>query len=197
MHPLIDTIEDFLAARAAIKPVFIRSRSHGQVLVPCMNTLLVRREIVVANTYNPNTVPDEKMGLLAQSVRDNGFCFPIVTIWDDTAGHFVIIDGFHRSLLAGPDWLDFDYLPVVVLDHDMTKRMAATIQFNKARGVHQVDLDAEVIRSLIEQGLSDEDVGERLGIDIETVHRYKQVTGIAALFAKSDYSLSWEMVDDE
>lgn len=56
---------------------------------------------------------------------------------------------------------------------------------------------AEVIRKLIEQGLSEEDVATRLGIDLETVHRYKQLTGVAALFAKSDYSMAWEMTEDD
>ena len=137
------------------------------------------------------------MNLLRQSIVDNGFCFPIVTIWDDEQGVFVIIDGFHRSLIGSGEWLGLEYLPVVVLDHDIAKRMAATIQFNKARGVHQVDLDAEVIRKLIEQGVSEDDVAQRLGIDLETVHRYKQLTGVAALFAKSDYSMAWEMSEDD
>ena len=102
-----------------------------------------------------------------------------------------------RNQIGGPDWLDCDYLPVVVLEHTMAQRMTATIQFNKARGVHQVDLDAEVIRSLLQQGLSEEEISTRLGIEIEAVHRYKQLTGVAELFKNADYSTSWEMVDDE
>jgi ParB-like chromosome segregation protein Spo0J len=89
-----------------------------------------------------------------------------------------------------------DYVPVVVLEHDISKRMAATVQFNKARGVHAVDLDAEVIRALVEQGLSSEDIATRLGMDIEAVHRYKQLTGVASLFSNSEYSRSWDMVED-
>jgi ParB-like chromosome segregation protein Spo0J len=119
-----------------------------------------------------------------------------VTIYDPDLRAFVIVDGFHRATIGGPDWLDFDYLPVVVLAHDMTQRMAATIQFNKARGVHAVDLDAEVVRSLLEQGLADEEVAARLGLELEAVHRYKQITGVAALFARSEYSVSWETVDE-
>lgn len=189
-------MEAFRAARASMVPEYIESKTRGRVLAPCANTLLVKRELVVANTYNPNSVSADKMNLLAQSITDNGFCFPIVTIWDDEAGHFVIIDGFHRSAIGGPEWLDFDYLPVVVLEHDITKRMAATVQFNKARGVHQVDLDAEVIRALIEQGLTEEDVAQRLGIDLDTVHRYKQLTGVAELFRNAEWSMAWEMADD-
>jgi hypothetical protein len=74
--------------------------------------------------------------------------------------------------------------------------MAATIQFNKARGVHQIDLDAELIRALIEQGLSEDEISVRLGIDIDTIHRYKQITGVAELFAKADYSMSWHIEEE-
>lgn len=192
----VDTIEDFRRAREAMRPVTIRSKSRGDVAVPCCNTILARTELVVANNYNPNAVPGDKMALLEQSILDNGFCFPVVAIFDDERGKFVIIDGFHRTTIGAPDWLDFDYIPVVVLAHDISRRMAATVQFNKARGVHQVDLDADVIRSLIEQGMDEAEVAAKLGMDLEAVHRYKQITGVAALFANVDYSMSWEIVEE-
>ena len=192
----IDTPDDVARARAALTPTFITSRSAGRVLVPCGSTVLVRPTLIVANTWNPNHVPEEKLELLRQSILDNGFTFPIVAIWDEAMGKFVVIDGFHRTLIGGGDWLDFDYLPVVILDHDISRRMTATMQFNKARGHHQVDLDAEVIRALIEQGMGEEEIATKLGMDLDTIHRYKQLTGVAALFAKADYSGAWEMVDD-
>ena len=167
-----------------------------RIEMPCLQTRLVPRENVVANGYNPNSVNDDKLDLLKQSIIDNGFCFPIVTIWDGDQEKYVIIDGFHRWLVSSPEHLDIQEIPIVVLKHDVSKRMIATVQFNKARGVHQVDLDAELIRSLIEQGLGEEDIAAKLGLDIESVHRYKQLTGVAELFAKSDYSRSWDMVDD-
>lgn len=193
----IDTMDEFRAARAKLKPEYIKSASGKRVLVPCTNTILVRPSLVVANSYNPNHVSGDKMELLKRSILDNGFCFPIVVIWDDEAGKFCIIDGFHRSLISGEEWLGFDYVPVVVLEHDITKRMTATVQFNKARGVHQVDLDAEVIRGLIEQGLSEEEISDRLQIELDTVHRYKQITGVAELFKHAEYSRSWEMTEVE
>lgn len=91
--------------------------------------------------------------------------------------------------------MDLDYLPVVVLDHDISQRMAATVQFNKARGVHQVDLDADVIRALIEQGKTEDEISVSLGIDPDTIHRYKQLTGIAELFKNSDYSMPWTTLE--
>lgn len=177
--------------------VEIKTDNGARIPAPCMHPLLVAREMVVANTYNPNHVPTDKMKLLQQSIMDNGFCLPITTIWNDDIEKFVIVDGFHRNMMTFKKWLGMQYIPVVVLPHDMAKRMVATMQFNKARGLHQVDLDAELIRKLIEQGMDDENVAVHLGIDIDTVYRYKQVTGVAEIFKNADYSSSWEMVDEE
>lgn len=165
------------------------------VSFPCLQTRMVARDRLVANNWNPNAVSADKMALLRQSILDNGWCFPIVVIHDADQDAFVIIDGFHRWTIAQPEWLDLPEVPIVVLDHAMAQRMIATIQFNKARGVHQVDLDAEVIRGLIGQGMTDEQIATHLGIDMDTVHRYKQVTGIAELFKDAAYSTSWEIVD--
>ena len=168
-----------------------------EIKVPCLDVKLVPRELVQANNYNPNHVPKDKMELLKQSILDNGFCFPIVTIWSEEDGKYIIIDGFHRYTICQPEWLDIEQVPIVVLEHDISKRMAATIQFNKARGVHQVDLDADVVRSLLEQGMSEEGVSRHLGIDLDTVLRYKQMTGIVDLFKNIDYTPSWEVSDEE
>ena len=195
MFVTIEKPEDYFAIRN--NPFHEVQAGKRKIAVPCLNTMLVHRDLVVANTYNPNSVPTDKMELLRQSILDNGFCFPIVTIWDDDQECFVIVDGFHRRMMGDKKWLDMDYVPVVCLQHNVRQRMAATVQFNKARGVHQVDLDADVIRALLEQGMSEEEVSEHLGIDADTIHRYKQLTGIADLFKNSQYSVAWEVVDDE
>lgn len=194
---LINTPDDYRTWRAGLQPVTLAGKGKVKITVPCVSTVLVRREMVVANTYNPNHVSTDKMELLRQSILDNGFVFPCAVIWDEEAEQFVIVDGFHRYLITGPDWLALEYVPVAVLDHDAAKRLAATWQFNKARGNHQVDLDADLIRALIEQGMAEEEIVTHLGIDLDTVHRYKQVTGIAALFANAAYSMVWEMREVE
>jgi ParB-like chromosome segregation protein Spo0J len=191
----IETPDDFLAWRSARSPVSVASGKRKTLAVPCVETLLVARGLVTANRYNPNHVPKDKMRLLRQSILDNGFCFPVVTIWDDAEERLVIVDGFHRYTIATESWLDLSHIPAVVLDHDISARMYATVQFNKARGVHQVDLDADVIRALIEQGQTEEEIAVHLGIDLETIHRYKQMTGIAELFAKADYSMPWTALE--
>lgn len=193
----IDSPADFYAWRERhAEVVTVTSRAKGPVAIPCMHTVLVRIEMVHENLYNPNEVSPDKMDLLRESILDNGFCFPVVTVWDPEQEALIVIDGAHRRMIFGDAWLDCDYVPCVVLPHDMSKRLAATWQFNKARGVHQVDLDADLIRRMIGQGLGDAEVAQRLGVDLDTVHRYKQVTGIAELFRDVCWSDAWEMVDD-
>jgi ParB-like chromosome segregation protein Spo0J len=192
---LIDTVAQWYDYQRVAQPVRVAAKGKRQILVPCANTLLVRRDLVVANTYNPNNVSDDKMELLYQSIVDNGFAFPIVAIWDDDQQLFVVVDGFHRYLISGPRWLDMSHVPVAVLAHDAKQRMVATWQFNKARGSHEVDLDADLIRALIQQGMDEEAICQHLGIDLDTVHRYKQITGIAELFQHAQYSMAWEMVE--
>lgn len=163
-----------------------------KIEIPCLNVKMVDIDLVQANNYNPNNVPKDKMELLKQSIIDNGMCFPVVTIWSEEDQKYIIVDGFHRYTVF-KDYLKQKELPIVVLKHDISQRMAATIQFNKARGVHAVDGDADIVKALIEQGLSEEEISKHLGIDLETIHRYKQLTGIVELFKNVEYSKSWEV----
>jgi ParB-like chromosome segregation protein Spo0J len=191
---IIETVEQYLAYRRDVQAIYVTAK-RGKIEIPCANTLLVKRALVIANTYNPNHVAPDKMELLRQSIVDNGFAFPVVAIWDDEQELFVVVDGFHRYLVSGPDWLGLSHVPVAVLSHNAAQRMVATWQFNKARGAHEVDLDADLIRALIEQGLDEQEIVQHLGIDMDTVHRYKQLTGIAALFQNATYSMAWGMVE--
>lgn len=162
-----------------------------KIKIPCLNVKMVPIEKVQANNYNPNSVPKDKMELLKQSIIDNGMCFPVVTIWNEDDEKYIIVDGFHRYTVF-KDYLGQKELPIVVLEHDMSKRMTATIQFNKARGVHAVDGDADIVKSLIEQGVPEDEICKHLQIDAETVLRYKQLTGILDLFKNTPYSVGWE-----
>ncbi len=191
----IDSVKQFLELKETLKPAYITSKKYGKIPVPCANTILVSCELIIANNYNPNFVSKDKMNLLKRSIRDNGFCFPIVTIFDEIEEKFVVIDGFHRKSMGDKAWLDLDYIPLVFIDHDISDRMYATVQFNKARGVHQVDLDADVIKALIQQGKTEDEISIHLGIDLETIHRYKQLTGITELFKNTDYSMPWTTVE--
>ena len=169
----------------------------GDLKLPALSVILVPIELVQANNYNPNHVDDNNMKLLELSILENGFAFPVVTVWDPDIEKFVIVDGFHRYQIM-KDYLKSKQLPIVVLEHDISQRLAATVQFNRARGVHQVDLMGDLVKSLFEQGQDDEEIAKQLGMDIEEVFRLKQVTGIAEIFKNQTYSRAWEMqeVDD-
>lgn len=189
----VETAEQYLAHAATIEPVFVAGKRGQQIAVPCVNTIIVSRTLLQANTYNPNSMPDEKRDSLEESIKLAGFAYPVSVWWDNDQQLFVIVDGFHRWLITGYDYLGMEYIPVVPLDLTAEQRMMATWTFNKARGFHQVDLDAELIRRLIEQGIEEDEIAKRLGIDLETVYRYKQVTGIVDLFKNAQYSMSWEV----
>ncbi len=165
--------------------------NKGALRLPCMQPIIVPIEKLRANNYNPNAVDDGNMKLLETSIMTNGFCFPIVTIFDPNEDAYVIIDGFHRYSIF-KDYLKAKEIPIVVLEHTIEQRMSATVQFNRARGVHQVELMGSLVKSLIEQGVDEVDVCEQLGMDIDEVHRLKQITGIAELFKNQPYSKSWE-----
>ena len=164
----------------------------GNIKLPVMNPIMVPTDKVMANNYNPNNVSKQNMDLLEQSILDNGFCFPIVTIYDDMIDKYIIIDGFHRYTIL-KDYLGLEELPIVVLDHDSKQRMAATVQFNRARGVHQVELMGDLIQALVNQGATDEEIAKHLGMEDEEVFRLKQITGIAEVFKNQSYSTSWKM----
>lgn len=163
-----------------------------EVKFNCLEAKVVPIDMVQANNYNPNHCSKDKMELLKQSIIDNGLTYAVTVIWSEEDEKYIIVDGFHRYTVV-KDYLHMKEIPVVVLDHNISQRMAATIQFNKARGVHAVDGDAEIVRNLIEQGWSEEEISKHLGIDMETVLRYKQLTGIVELFKNVEYSKSWEV----
>lgn len=166
----------------------------GMIELPVMEPIIVPIDKVQANNYNPNNVAKNNMLLLEQSIIDNGFCFAVVTIYDEDIDKYVIIDGFHRYTIF-KDYLEAEELPIIVLNHDMKQRMASTVQFNRARGVHQVDLMGDLVQGLINQGASDEEIAKHLGMEMEEVFRLKQITGIAEIFKNQTYSKSWEMTE--
>lgn len=164
----------------------------GMIDLPVMEPIIVPINMLQANNYNPNSVPRNNMELLETSIINNGFCFAVVTIWDEDIKKYVIVDGFHRYTIF-KDYLQAEEIPIIVLKHDMRKRMEATIQFNRARGIHQVELMGDLIQALVNQGASDEEISKQLGMEMEEVYRLKQITGIAELFKNQIYSKSWVM----
>ena len=164
----------------------------GKVKLIAQASIIVPIEMVQANNYNPNSVDHKNMELLKQSIIDNGFCFGVVTIWDEDLQKFVIVDGYHRYDIFRYT-LQAKEIAIYVLEQSPAQRMSATVQFNRARGVHQVDLMGDLVQALVSQGASDDEISKHLGMELEEVFRLKQITGIAELFKNQTYSRAWEM----
>lgn len=156
---------------------------------------LVDIKDVYANDYNPNVVARPELELLKLSIVQNGFCFPIVVI-QDKEGKYCLIDGFHRWVVM-KDLLKQDKIPVVVLDHDMNNRITATVQFNRARGTHQIIDMSKLVLKLIKQGMADAEIIDRLGMDADELFRLKQMTGLKEAFKNQQFSNSWEEFENK
>ena len=156
---------------------------------PAIRPQLIAAEFVTANDYNPNKVAHVEMDLLEQSIRADGITMAVVTC-PDGAGRWVVVDGFHRRTVAvtrlGRRWV-----PVTEIRSELGERMASTVRHNRARGKHQVDLMGSLVTAMIAQEWSDERIAAALGMSVEELLRLKQIMGVAALLAGSEYSQAW------
>lgn len=160
--------------------------------------LWVLAETVEANDYNPNSVAPPEMRLLEVSIAEDGYTQPIVT-WQ-VGAHREVIDGFHRNRVGKESKIVRQrvrgYLPVTTINDeraDRGDRIAATIRHNRARGKHQVQGMSEIVVELKRRNWSDEKIGRELGMEPDEVLRLSQISGLAEMFADSEFSEAWEI----
>lgn len=163
---------------------------------PVYNVLSVHIDKVQANDYNPNSVAPPEMELLETSIWEDGYTMPIVTFYDSENDKYIVVDGFHRYTVLKTSKRIFDrengMLPVVVIDKDMSDRMASTIRHNRARGSHNIDLMSNIVAELVEMGKGDAWICKHIGMSKDELLRLKQITGLASLFREKDFSASWD-----
>lgn len=163
---------------------------------PVSNVRWIPLEKVTSNDYNPNRVAGHEMQLLYVSVSHDGYTQPIVTVYDEKKDKYVIVDGFHRYLVTKHNKNIYDQnggrVPVVVIDKDINDRMASTIRHNRARGKHKVDGMADIVFSMLENGWSDSDICNELGMEAEELMKLKHITGFSKLFEDIEYKKAWE-----
>ena len=156
----------------------------------------VNLEEVEPNDYNPNSVAKVEMGLLYKSIKHDGYTQPIVTIYDEEKKKYIIVDGFHRYFTAyqNKDILNRNKgcVPIVVIEKDINERMAATVRHNRARGEHSVSGMSSMVFDMLENGWSEEDICNHLGMESEEILKLKHITGFSKLFEDIDYRQSWE-----
>lgn len=161
----------------------------------------VDRNILIPNDYNPNKVSKENLELLTTSIFVNGFTLPIVCRPDMT-----IIDGFHRYTVFGSEWkfiprftdeewinLGYDTqrktlyerakgLVAIVTVSQLEESMYiyGTVTHNRARGTHLLEPMKAIVKRLMNEGKTINEIGKQLGMKPEEVFRLSD-------FSKEDF----------
>jgi hypothetical protein len=147
---------------------------------------------VQANDWNPNAVAGSEMRLLHTSIANDGYTQPIVTVYDPDLAKWIIVDGFHRYTVMRTQRDIYDstlgYLPVVVLYKSVADRMAATVRHNRARGKHSVAGQANLVFRMLDEGKTDAEVCNAIGLEAEELARLKHITGFAKLHMDAAYT---------
>lgn len=162
---------------------------------PVYNVQSIPLEKIRANSYNPNAVAPPEMKLLELSILEDGYTMPIVCYYIPSEDVYEIVDGYHRyTTMLRSDVIrerEGGCLPVVVIDKDVTNRMASTIRHNRARGSHSIELMSNIVSELVESGMSDAWILRHIGMDKDELLRLKQITGLAALFKDTEFTNAW------
>lgn len=179
-----------MAKKQALKPNRV---VRGIKKQPLMNIKWVPRDELRANLYNPNTMAPPERNLLKLSIMEDGWTQPIVA---RKTGE--IVDGFHRwSTSADPEVsaMTDGMVPVVYLDDDvpLAHQMMSTIRHNRARGQHGVLRMAEITEDLKNQGLSEQEISDRLQMEDEEVERLLDRAGMTKKVgeAKGEFNKGW------
>jgi ParB-like chromosome segregation protein Spo0J len=150
-------------------------------------------ENILANAYNPNIVAPPEMELLELSIWEDGYTMPCVCYYLPESEQYELVDGFHRYLVMKTSQRIYErergLLPVTVIEKDLSNRMASTIRHNRARGTHSIELMSHIVAELKNSGMSDEWIMKHIGMDKDELLRFKQLSGLAALFANKEFSI--------
>ena len=150
--------------------------SEMDLFAPLSSLQWVDRDMLHANDYNPNKVSEDNLKLLTQSILTNGWPLPIVVRPD-----YTIIDGFHRWTVAGREPLRTKLggkVPVVIVDHhgDDSADVYGTITHNRARGTHLLEPMKAIVKRLLDEGKTVNEIGKQLGMKPEEVFRLSGFT---------------------
>lgn len=159
---------------------------------PVSQVRFIPLDMIQPNDYNPNAVARQEMKLLYTSIKHDGYTQPTVAIYDDELDKYIIVDGFHRYYVmksyADIYKLNDGRLPIVVIDKDINDRMASTVRHNRARGKHSMTGMGSIVMQMLENGATDDEICNLLGLEADELVRLKYTTGVAKLYEDSDYS---------
>lgn len=153
---------------------------------------------IVANNYNPNKVAKREMDLLYKSILEDGYTMPVVCFHDKEKDEYILVDGFHRYtvMLLHKNIYEREngLLPVSVIDKPLSDRMASTVRHNRARGKHEVELQASLV-SMLKAGWDEIKIMKELGMTLEEVQRLLGLTGIFSEIKGVPYSIEKQIVE--
>jgi ParB-like chromosome segregation protein Spo0J len=165
---------------------------------PVYNVIPVPIEKIEANDYNPNHVAKREMDLLYQSIKCDGYTMPVVCIHDESRDKYVLVDGYHRHLvmLTHKDIYEREkgMLPVSVINKEISDRMASTVRHNRARGKHEVELQASLV-AMLKAGWDELKIMKELGMTLEEVQRLIGLRGIASEIKGVPYSIERQIIE--
>jgi ParB-like chromosome segregation protein Spo0J len=164
-----------------------------EYISPVYKVKAIPIEKIQANAYNPNVVAPPEMKLLELSIWEDGYTMPCVCYYLPDKDVYELVDGFHRYLVMKTSQRIYErekgFLPVTMINKDLSNRMASTIRHNRARGIHSIELMTNIVAELKKAGMSDAWIMKNIGMDKDELLRFKQVSGLAALFADKDFSI--------
>lgn len=165
---------------------------------PVYNIKRIPVEKIEANDYNPNKVAKREMDLLYTSIKEDGYTMPIVCYYDENKDKYIIVDGFHRfrTIKEHKDIYDREEgcIPVSVIEKDLNNRMASTIRHNRARGKHEVELQANLV-AMLKDGWDEVKIMKELGMTVEEVQRLLGLTGIFSEIKGVPYSIEKQIIE--
>lgn len=165
---------------------------------PVYSVKAVPLEKIEANDYNPNHVAKREMDLLYKSIKEDGYTMPIVCFYDKDRDKYTIVDGFHRFtiMLLYRDIYERENgcIPVSIIEKDIKNRMAATVRHNRARGKHEVELQASLV-GMLKAGWKEDRIMEELGMTLDEVQRLVGLKGIATEIKGVPFSLERQIVE--
>lgn len=103
------------------------------------------------------------------------------------------------EMLAYLAWREDFKMPCVILDVDPTTQMSIEILMNTARGAHSLDSMKDIVYNLINvAGMSEEWVAQNLYLDLESIKRMQQLSGLkAAMSDIDDCDMAWSPEKDQ
>lgn len=160
-----------------------------------------KRTEIRPNPWNPNRQDDHHFELLCKSMEEDGFTVPVLVNdgTHDAALLDMICDGEHRWRASARVFGEDCEIPVVYVPYTLEQMMIATVRHNVARGEHDLQLEADLLRDLQSMGALDWAQDSLMMDDVE-MQRLLEDVPASQKNAAEEFGQAWEpdkVGDDE